>query len=112
MAYGRQTLAESKGSLERSAAAVAATRDVATATAIQMDKQQKQLQNAMMNIGSIESTLARTNKAIIRVARKLSTDKVLWVVIALVIIAIIVIVVYKLFFNKNAQVYTPGLPNQ
>lgn len=47
------------------------------------------------DVASIGSTLDRANKTLRRIARKVGTDKYLWVLIFLVVAAVIFLIVWK-----------------
>jgi len=99
--HGKNIMSDSKESLERSLAAIGTAAEVGRNTAAQMDRQFNQLGGIKNDLGTMESTLARTNKVVRRIARKMSTDKLLWVVVFLVFVAVAVIVIYKAVSNKN-----------
>ncbi len=53
------------------------------------------------NLTAIDTTLARSTKVIKRMARKMATDKVIWVFTFLVFAAVVTIIVWKQMKNKN-----------
>jgi len=84
MSHGQNVLSDSKESLARSLAVVADTAQIGRATAQRLAAQREQLQKIFDDIKSIDSTLSRSNKILKRIARKIGTDKYLWIVIFLV----------------------------
>jgi preprotein translocase subunit Sss1 len=103
MKKGLDIQQQSKESLQRSAAKVAETQQIGRETAVKLAQQTKQLEKVADDLDSIESTLARSTKIIKRMARKVSTDKYIWVLVFLVLCAIVGIIGYKLT-NPEADV--------
>jgi len=99
--HGRNIMSDSKESLERSLQAIGAASEAGRNTALQLDRQFNQLGGIKNDLGTMESTLARTNKVVRRIARKMSTDKLLWVVVFFVFVAVVAIIIYKAVANKN-----------
>jgi len=95
MAHGAAVQADTKSSLERTLGVVADARDLGVATAAKLENQNKQMAGMLDDLASIDSTMERANKTLKRIARKMGTDKCLWVVIFLVLVAIIWIIVKK-----------------
>jgi len=95
MAYGSAVQADTKSSLDRTLGVVADARDLGAATAAKLEKQNVQMAGMLDNLASIDNTLVRANKTIRRIARKMGTDKCLWVMILLVVGVIIWIIVKK-----------------
>jgi len=108
MDHGRNVLADSKESLARSLAVVADTTQIGRATAQRLAAQREQLEKIFDDIKSIDSTLSRSNKILRRIARKIGTDKYLWVVIFLVFFFIIFIIAWKAS-GRSADVNTPSV---
>ncbi len=96
MAHGLSTQAASKDSLARSLQATAAAQEIGRETAIKMEEQKKQLEKAHDDLVQIDSSVARSKKIISRMARKLTTDKLIWAAMFLVIATIIFIIVWKM----------------
>jgi len=117
MQHGSAVQADTKASLERSLGIVKDARDLGTAVAQKLEAQNKQLSNMVDEVASIGSTLDRANKTLKRIARKVATDKYLWVLIALIIAAVIFIIVWKNSkagkdSNVNAPTVNTGLSVQ
>jgi chromosome segregation ATPase len=110
MAHASAVQADTKSSLDRALGVVADARELGAATAQKLENQNKQVANMIDELASIDSTLERANKTMRRIARKIGTDKCLWVVIFLVVAAIIGIIVYKnTSAGKDANVSAPSI---
>jgi len=107
MDHGREVLAESKGSLERTLGVVAKTQEIGAATLTKVDDQNKQLEKIHNDVRDIDSVLARSNKVIKRIGRKMLTDKYLWIIIGLIVGAIIFIIAWKALGHKSISPNTP-----
>jgi len=110
MDHGKKVLVESKDSLQRTMGVVAKTTDIALATAAKLDAQQKQLEKIFEDLKSLDSTLARSNRIIKRIGRKMATDKYLWVIAFLVIFFILFIIIWK-SAGHSSNTNTPSVPN-
>lgn len=47
------------------------------------------------DVKMVDSTLARSNNIIKRLARKMASDKYLWIIIFLIIVVVLVIIIYQ-----------------
>jgi len=92
---GRTVLGESKDSLERTLGVVNQTAAIGVKTVEQLQKQTEQIEKAYETMDEIESTLKRSTKIINRMARKVATDKYIWVVAFLVLAAILFIIIWS-----------------
>jgi hypothetical protein len=95
MKHGLDVQDKSKESLERTRRVVAEAKDIGIDTVAKLDANTQQIEKMYDNLTSIDTTLARSTKVIKRMARKMATDKVIWVFAFLVFAAIIFIIVYK-----------------
>src|SRR5437667_326154 len=83
---------KSKESLERTLRVVQDTKQVGIDTNAKLEANTAQIEGMYDKLESIESTLTRSTKVIKRMARKMATDKYVWVVVFLVFMAIIAII--------------------
>jgi len=98
--HGRQVLGESKDSLERTLGVVNQTTAIGVKVTEQLQKQTEQIEKAYETMDEIESTLKRSTKIINRMARKVATDKYIWVVAFLVLAAILFIIIWSAVKKK------------
>lgn len=82
----------SKESLARTLATIEATKEVGTETVLKLEANTKQVQNMYDELEMIESSLQRSNKIIRRIARKMMTDRYIWVMIVMLVIVVIVVI--------------------
>jgi hypothetical protein len=106
MKHGLEVDQESKDSLHRTVGKVAETLQVGKETANKLQQQTDQMGNMIDNLDSIEGTLNRSAKIIREMARRVATDKYMWVLIVLVFLAIVFIIFYK-NYNSDANVNVP-----
>jgi len=95
MQHGAAVQADTKEAIARGQAVVKDARDLGVGITTRLDAQNKQTANMIDDLASIDNTLTRANKTLRRIARKIGTDKYLWVLIFLVIVAVIFIIVWK-----------------
>jgi len=93
MKHGLDTQQKSKESLERTEKMVNQAKDLGIDTVAKLEANTHQIEQMYDNLEEIDSTLARSTKVLKRMARKVATDKVIWVFTFLVFVAIIVIIV-------------------
>jgi hypothetical protein len=75
-------------------AAVAETQVTGRETAVKLDAQTAQLQTVSDTLAEIDTNVGRSKKIILRMARKVTTDRYVWVVIFFVVAAIVFIIVW------------------
>jgi hypothetical protein len=75
-------------------AAVAETQVTGRETAVKLDAQTAQLQTMSDTLAEIDTNVGRSKKIILRMARKVTTDRYVWVVIFFVVAAIVFIIVW------------------
>jgi len=109
MAHGHAVLQDSKESITRSAVVVGQTLEIARATAAKLSEQEKQMQKMYEDLKSIDSALARSNRILKRIGRKMATDKYLWVIIFIVIFFILFIIIWKAS-GRSSNSNTPDVP--
>jgi uncharacterized protein YdiU (UPF0061 family) len=97
--HGRGIMADSKNSLNNTLKVLADTQTIANHTAIQLKDQTDKLQKIDDDISHIDSTLVRAGKHTKRIGRKLLSDKYLWCMIFLIVIAIVLVIYFKI--RKN-----------
>jgi len=93
MEHGLKIQDKSKQSLERTLGVIAQTKEIGTDTVLKLETNTKQIEGMYDELEMIESSLARSTKIIKRIARKMATDKYIWVMIILLICVVIVIIV-------------------
>ena len=94
MKHGLDTQDKSKESLARTLRVVNDTRTIGQDTVLKLEANSSQIEGMYDNLEDIESTLARSTKIIKRMARKVATDKYVWVIVSLVFAAIVFIIIY------------------
>jgi len=99
--HGRQVLQDSKDSLERTLGVVNQTTAIGVQVTTQLQKQTEQIEKAYETMDEIESTLKRSTKIINRMARKVATDKYIWVLAFLVLAAILFIIIWTAVKKKQ-----------
>jgi hypothetical protein len=95
MKYGFDTQKSSKESLQRTLGVIEQTKDVGTDTVLKLEANTAQIEGLYDSLESIESSLARSTKVLKRIARKMATDKAIWVVILILIGVIVAVIVLK-----------------
>lgn len=95
MKYGLDVQDKSKESLKRSLETIENAKQVGTKTVEKLQANTEQIENMYNELETIESSLARSRKTIARIARKVATDKYVWVFIVLVIGAIVALIIVK-----------------
>lgn len=101
MKHGLEVQAAGTSSLQRTLKVVGETKDIGIDTVAKLDANTHQIEAMYDNLTSIDTTLARSTKVIKRMARKMATDKVIWVFAFLVIAAIVAIIVWKQVQKRN-----------
>jgi len=110
MKHGLEVQQESKESLQRSVGKVAETLQIGTETAAQLQRQTDQMTNMIDNLDQIESMLDRSTKIIKDIARRVATDKYMWVLICCVAAAIIFIIAWKNTGHGASNTNAPTIP--
>jgi type IV secretory pathway TrbL component len=77
------------------------TKDIGIDLNAKLDANTHQIEAMYDNLTSIDTTLARSTKVIKRMARKMATDKVIWVFTFLIIAAVVAIIVWRQY--KKSQ---------
>lgn len=104
--HGLNTQQASKESLQRTMAVTAEAQVMGRETATKLDEQEKQVECMYGDLATIEGNVKRSRKIISRMARKVRTDKYIWVVVFLTIVAIVFIIIYK-SMNPELNVNVP-----
>jgi hypothetical protein len=81
--HGRGVLNESKSSLQRTMMTIAQAREVAVGTAEKLRQQTEELERINNNLAQIDATMGSASKTIRSIARRVMTDKYIWVLIFL-----------------------------
>jgi len=95
MAHGLKVQDQSNQSLARTLRVANEAKDIGIDVVAKLEADTAKIEGMADNLSSIDSTLARSRKNIARIARRMATDKVIWVLAFLVFAAIIAIIVYK-----------------
>lgn len=95
MKHGLDIQDKSKQSLERTLRVVQDTKTIGQDTNAKLEANTAQIEGMHDKLESIESTLQRSTKVIKRMARKMATDKYVWVIVFLVFVAIVFLIVWK-----------------
>lgn len=95
MNHGRQLQDESIKSLQRTVGTVAATKEVAADTAVKVHAQTEQLQSLYDDLYEIDDLLDRSVAIVKRMARRVASQRVLWILTFLIVCGIIVIIVLR-----------------
>lgn len=83
-------------SLERTISIINDTKEIGTAVAADLQKQTEQINNMYDDLYKIDDQVARSKKILARMARRVLSNKILWVLISLIIISLVVTVVLKM----------------
>jgi len=110
MKHGLDTLDKSKDSLKRTMETINETKTIGTATVAKLEAQTEQMEGVYNELENIETSLARSRKIISRIARKVATDKYIWVVVFLVFAAIVTIIVLKSMGQGGSNTNAPTIP--
>lgn len=113
MRHGLEVQDRGTESLQRTLRVVGEAKDIGIDTVAKLDANTHQIEAMYDNLTAIDTTLARSTKVIKRMARKMATDKVIWVFTFLVFAAVITIIVWKNLKKKsgsNDSTNTPTIP--
>ena len=88
----RNTMNETKQSLEYSLGIVREAENTGKDTLVTLDRQKKQLNATNTNVDNIHIIISKSNSLLRRMARRVVTDKVLWVIIFLIIVMILLLI--------------------
>jgi len=103
MKHGLDVQAAGTASLERTLRVVHEAKDVGIDTVAKLDANTHQIEAMYDNLTAIDTTLARSTKVIKRMARKMATDKVIWVFTFLLFAAVVAIIVWKQIKDKESK---------
>lgn len=95
MKYGSSIQEKSKPVLKNTLNIIHDIIQVGVDTMGKLEANKAQMEEMYDKLESIESTLTRSTRMIKRIARKIATDKYVWIVVALVFIATVFIIVWK-----------------
>jgi len=105
--HGDDVLAASKQSLQNSVVTVTQTAAIGKDITTKLQSQTQQMSRQLDDLYEIENTVDRAAAIMKRMARKIASDKYVWVMVFLVFAAIVFIIVYK-NVNKSADVAVPN----
>jgi hypothetical protein len=101
MKHGLEVQQAGTDSLGRTLRTINETKDIGIDLNAKLDANTHQIEAMYDNLTSIDTTLARSTKVIKRMARKMATDKVIWVFTFLIIAAVVAIIVWRQY--KKSQ---------
>jgi hypothetical protein len=101
MQYGLNVQQASMESLKNSIRTINETKEIGININAQLDANTHQIETMHDNLTSIDTTLARSTKVIKRMARKMATDKVIWVFTFLIIAAVVAIIVLRQYKKSH-----------
>jgi hypothetical protein len=101
MKHGLDVQDKSKDSLQRTLRVVNDTKDIGIDVVQKLEANTNQIEQVYDHLESIESTLQRSTKIIKRMARKVATDKYVWVVCFLVFATVIFIIVWQQYKKRS-----------
>lgn len=104
--HGDEVLNASKDSLGRTMATVTTTVAIGKDVTTKLQAQTQQMSRQLDDLYEIENTVDRAAAIMKRMARKIASDKYMWVMVFLVFAAIVFIIVYK-NVNSSADVAVP-----
>lgn len=93
--HGLEVQGKSKQSLERTLRVVEEAKAIGRETVITLDQHTKQTEEMYDNLESTQTTLERSTSIIKRVARKVMTDKCIWVIAFVLIAVVLFIIIWK-----------------
>jgi len=102
MKHGMDVQDKSTKSLQRTINVIEEAKTVGNETVTKLNEQTEKIEGMYDKLESIESTLARSTAIIKRMARKMATDKYIWVMVFLVMAAIVIIIVLQKI-NDNSS---------
>ena len=103
MKHGLEVQDKSKDSLQRTLRVVHETKVIGQDTVVKLEQNTEQIQGMYDKLESIETTLQRSTKIIKIMARKVATDKYIWVIAFIVFGVIIFIIVWKAMHNSSSS---------
>jgi len=103
MKHGLDVQQQGTDSLQRTLRVVHETKDIGIDTVAKLDANTHQIEAMYDNLTAIDTTLARSTKVIKRMARKMATDKVIWVFTFLIFAAVVVIIVWKQIKKRQSS---------
>lgn len=95
IAHGRNLQDDSIKSLQRTVGTVAATRELGAETAVKVHAQTEQMQSLYDDLYEIDDMLDRSVQIVKRMARRVASQRVLWILTFLIVCGIITIVVLR-----------------
>jgi len=90
---GVAVLAESHESLQRTQVVIRDTRQIANHTVVKIGAQKEQLQATNVHLQQLGSELDRSRAVMRRIARRVASDRWIWLITGLCIIVIVVIII-------------------
>ncbi len=110
MRHGKAKIDESGNVLRNILVRVEETKVIGIDTAIKVQEQTNQIEGLYNDLYEIDDTMKRSAAIMKRMFRKVKTDKYLWVMIGLVVIAVVFLLVYKALGYGSDDDGIQGLP--
>jgi len=95
----KQAIDDSGESLDNTLSAISESSATGAQTAIQLQQQRDQLQNAKQNLHETDNVLGRSRKLLIRMRRRIITNKLITGVIILSELALMALIVYLKYYK-------------
>jgi len=106
IAHGDAVQAASKESLQRTIGNVTTAAAIGKETTVKLQAQTQQLAGQLDSLNQIDDNVYAANKILRRMARRIASDKYIWVMVFLVFAAIVFIIVWK-NLHPSASVAVP-----
>ena len=100
--HGTKIMEKSKDSLYRTIKVIGETQEIGVEVNQKLEMQTEKIGAMNDNIDSIDSTLNRSTKILKRMARKMASDRYIWVVILIVLGAIAFIILWPKFKHTSS----------
>ena len=91
--YGRELQDRTDAAANRAIETLAETHDTATATAEKVYEQGKQIERIGDTLDEVDAEIDRATRVLKRISRRVMTDKYVWCLISLIIVAVIIVIV-------------------
>ena len=91
--YGRELQNETDAAAGRAIETLAETHETATKTAEQVYDQGKQIERIADTLDEVDAEIDRATRVLKRISRRVMTDKYVWCLISMIVIAVIVVII-------------------
>ncbi len=109
--YGKRLIYETDCAADRAIRDLAETQEIALYTAINLDDQTDQIALIDKNLAEIDDEIDRATRVIKRMSRRIMSDKYIWCLIILIILAIIAIIIGSIVIKNVPQKMKSGINN-